>query len=236
MQLEVNNVSYYYGAAIALDNISLSVDKEEIVAIVGSNGAGKTTLLKVISGIFKPSAGKILFEGKRIDGLKAFNIVKLGIALVPEGRQIFPQMTVLENLLMGTYMIKDKRRRKERLKMVYEIFPILEERKNQIANTLSGGEQQMLAIGRALMSSPKLLMLDEPSTGLAPVIVEKIFKLIRKINEEFGISILLVEQNVKKSLSIANRGYVLETGKITMKGSSKELLENEYIKRAYLGL
>jgi len=233
--LEVNSINVFYAKVQALWDVSLKVDEGEMVAVVGANGAGKTTLLKTLSGLIRPTSGTIQFLGKRIDQLLAHKIVEDGISHIPEGRGIFNGLTVLENLKMGAYTAKAWKERDETLKLVYELFPILSERRNQIAGTLSGGEQQMLAIARGLMSKPKLIMLDEPSLGLAPKIVMKIFELIKEINEG-GVTILLVEQNVQQALELAERGYVLETGKISIEGKGKELLRNELVKKAYLGL
>ncbi|MGQ9543594.1 MAG: ABC transporter ATP-binding protein [Candidatus Bathyarchaeia archaeon] len=233
--LKVKDLNVYYGDLQALFNTSLEVNEGEIVSIVGSNGAGKSTTLRTISGLIKPRSGSIEFQEESIEKLPSHQIVERGINLVPEGRRIFPSMTTLENLLLGAYTRKAREKRFETLKWVYEIFPVLKERENQIAGTLSGGEQQMLAIGRGLMSKPKLLMLDEPSLGLAPMIVSKIFEVIQQIRKE-GITILLVEQNVQRALTLANRGYVLQTGKMILEGEGKMLLQNPHIKKAYLGL
>ena len=233
--LSVNKINVFYGDLQALWDVSLKVEKGELVALVGSNGAGKTTTLKTISGLLKPRSGSITFQGVRIDKLQSHQIVELGIVQVPEGRGLFPQMTVYENLLMGAYVKRAWDKRFETLEFVYNLFPILKERKHQIAGTLSGGEQQMLAIAKALMSRPKILMLDEPSIGLAPKLVLKVFEMIKKIHEE-GVTILLVEQNVRRALEIADRAYVLETGRIVLEGTGKELLESEHVKKAYLGL
>jgi len=231
--LEVNKLNVAYGDLQILWDISFNIKNREIVAIIGPNGAGKTTLLNTIIGILKPISGEILFEGVHIEGLSPYEIVKRGISLVPEGRHLFPELTVYENLLMGGYILKTKRDFEERLEFVYNIFPILRERKEQKAGTLSGGEQQMLAVGRALISRPKILMFDEPSLGLAPMLVTEIFDTISDLRDE-GITILLVEQNVKRSLEIADRAYVLENGEIILSGESGELLNNEEIKKAYL--
>jgi len=233
--LEVNGVNVFYAKVQALWDVSLKVDEGEMVTVVGANGAGKTTLLKTLSGLIRSTSGTINFLGKRIDQLPAHTIVEEGISHIPEGRGIFSSLTVLENLKMGAYTAKAWKERDETLKSVYKLFPILSERRNQIAGTLSGGEQQMLAIARGLMSKPKLIMLDEPSLGLAPKLVMKTFELIKEINEE-GVTILLVEQNVQQALELAERGYVLETGKISIEGKGKELLGNELVKKAYLGL
>ena len=231
--LECLSVSVVYGRKIrALHDLSLTVKKGEIVAFIGANGAGKSTIIKTVSGLLHPESGDIFFEGKPIQGLPAHRISTLGIAHVPEGRRIFSRLSVLENLELGAYACPDKRA--ERTEKAFELFPILKERRSQLGGTLSGGEQQMLAIGRALMSGPKLLMLDEPSMGLAPIIVEKIFAIIRQISAQ-GTTILLVEQNAHQSLSLAHRGYVLETGRIVLEGTGHELLQNEKIQHAYLG-
>lgn len=233
--LQVDSVDTYYGDLQALFGISLHIEEKEVISIVGSNGAGKTTTINVISGMLRCSSGKIEFLGKRIDTLPPHRIVEEGIVQIPEGRQLFPKMKVMENLVMGAYTRQARTRIKENLEMVLELFPILKERKDQLAGSLSGGEQQMLAIGRALMARPKLLMLDEPSLGLAPILVKQVFDTVKSINE-FGTTILLVEQNVFNALSISDRGYVLENGRIIMEGEGKEILENEKIKETYLGI
>lgn len=233
--LQVDSVDMYYGDLQALFGVSLYIKEKEIISIVGSNGAGKTTMINVISGMLCCSSGKIEFLGKRIDRLPPHKIVEEGIVQIPEGRQLFPKMNVIENLEMGAYTRQARRKIEENLEMVLGLFPILKERKDQLAGSLSGGEQQMLAIGRALMARPKLLMLDEPSLGLAPMMVRQVFVTVKSINE-FGTTILLVEQNVFNSLSISDRGYVLENGRIVMEGEGKEILENEKIKEAYLGI
>jgi len=233
--LEVNRINVYYGDLQVLWDISLKVDEGEIVALCGSNGAGKSTLLKTISGLLSPRSGSIRFFGERIDGHQPYEIVRKGISLVPEGRRIFPYMTVVDNLKLGAHTQKDERGKEESLKLVYEIFPVLKERKNQLAGTLSGGEQQMLAIGRALMSHPKLLLLDEPSIGLAPIIRERIFEVIREVRKR-GITILLAEQNVYQTLKLADRAYVLENGRVVLTGTGEEVLQNENVKKAYLGI
>ncbi len=233
--LSLDKVEVRYGDAIALFGISLEVPKAEIVSIVGANGAGKSTTIKTISGLLKPRRGQILFEGKRMNDIPAHAVVDLGIIQIPEGRQLFPYMTTLENLELGSYTPEARKRVAESLKRVFDLFPLLLERKDQLAGTLSGGEQQMLAVGRGLMALPKLLMLDEPSLGLAPIMVKSIFEAIAKINHS-GTTILLVEQDVKKSLSLARRGYVMENGKITLQGEAQELLANEHLKKAYLGI
>jgi branched-chain amino acid transport system ATP-binding protein len=232
--LKVLDIETYYGNIYALKGISLEVDRGNIVTVLGANGAGKSTLLRTISGLIYPTKGWIEFEGQRIQGQSPHKIVKAGISHVPEGRELFPQLTVLENLIMGAYIRQRMGEIAKDLEVIYTYFPILGERKDQSASSLSGGEQQMLAIGRALMSRPKLLLLDEPSLGLAPLIVEGIYRIIRMVNRE-GTTILLVEQNAKLALAIANRGYVFETGKVTVSGKSEELLQNEHVKKAYLG-
>lgn len=230
--LKISNLSVAYGGIQAVKNISLDVPKGKIVTLIGSNGAGKSTTLRTIAGVVKPKEGSITFDGKEITGTSADQIVSMGITLVPEGRRVFDNLTVLENLKIGAYVHKD--RIDTELNLVYDLFPRLKERAWQLAGTLSGGEQQMLAVGRALMSRPKLLMMDEPSLGLAPLIVKDIFRIIKTINEE-GITILLIEQNANHALKIADWAYVMETGVITLQGSGSELLVDESIKEAYLG-
>lgn len=232
--LKIENINVFYGAIHALKGISVDVAQGEIVTLIGANGAGKSTTLRTISGLLKPKDGQITFEGKNIAGLAAQEIVKLGISQVPEGRRIFANMTVLENLELGAYIRSDAKGIGEDLQGVFQRFPRLLERKDQIAGTLSGGEQQMLAIGRALMSRPRLLLLDEPSMGLAPLLVKEIFAIIKEINTT-GTTILLVEQNANMALSIAHKAYVLETGRITLGGTAKELSESEAVRKAYLG-
>lgn len=232
--LTLDNIQTYYGNIHALKGISLDVKHGEIVTIIGANGAGKTTVLKTICGLVTPSSGKVMFENNDITGKAVSDIVEAGIAMVPEGRRIFPRMTILENLQLGAYLNKDRKAVKNDLEKVFNIFPILKDRIKQIAGTLSGGEQQMLAIGRALMSRPKLMLLDEPSMGLAPKIVSNIFDIIIKINRE-GTTILLVEQNARMALSIADKGFVIETGKIVLQDTAEKLLNNEQVKKAYLG-
>ena len=232
--LKIDNIDVYYGAIHALKGISLTVNKGEIVTLIGANGAGKSTALRTISGLLKPKNGKISFEGQEITSVKAHEIVKLGISQVPEGRRIFTEMTVMENLDMGAFTRKDKDGIKEDLAQVFKRFPRLEERRDQLAGTLSGGEQQMLAMGRALMSRPNLLLLDEPSMGLAPLLIKEIFHIIEDINKT-GTTVLLVEQNANMALSIANRAYVLETGRITLAGDAKKLAASEDVRKAYLG-
>ncbi|RLB20399.1 MAG: branched-chain amino acid ABC transporter ATP-binding protein [Deltaproteobacteria bacterium] len=233
--LEVKSLHVYYGDFQILDDVSIYVNDYEIVSIVGANSAGKSTLLNAISGIAAIKSGDILFRSKRIGYLKPHEIARLGLILVPEGRRIFPIMTVLENLLVGSVREEARQRRQETLDYVFSLFPVLKERKNQLGGTLSGGEQQMLAIARGLMALPSLLMLDEPSVGLAPIMVETIFNVISEISRG-KIPILLVEQNVQRSLSIASRGYILERGKIRMEGIGQEVLANPYVKETYLGL
>ncbi len=231
--LEVNNINVYYGAIHAIKDISFCVEQGEIVTLIGANGAGKTTTLQTISGLLRSQTGSIVFEGQNISSTAAHKLVSHGLAQVPEGRRIFLQMTVEENLEMGAFTQPNAGIPQD-LEMVFEQFPRLKERRRQVAGTLSGGEQQMLAMGRALMSHPKLLMLDEPSMGLAPILVEQIFEIIRNLNQN-GSTILLVEQNAQMALSIAHRGYVLETGKVVTTGSGAELIQSPEIKRAYLG-
>ncbi len=231
--LELSNVNVYYGPIHAVKNISLKIEEGEIVTLIGANGAGKSTTLKSISGLEKCEAGEIKFRGENIHSLTPTNIVKLGISYVPEGRRIFSKMTVMENLEMGAFTRKDKKGVKEDFEKIFSLFPRLKERKEQIAGTLSGGEQQMLAIGRGLMSRPQLLLLDEPSMGLAPIIVKEIFSIIENINKE-GISILLVEQNANMALKVSDRAYIIRNGEIELEGKSKEMLEDERVKKAYL--
>jgi branched-chain amino acid transport system ATP-binding protein len=233
--LEVKNLYVYYESALALSDVSLKVDGGEIVSVVGSNGAGKSTLLKTVVGLVKPRSGEIEFNGERIDDLSTPEIISKGVSLIPEGRRLFPNMTVLENLEMGAYTKEAWGKKEETLDFVFSLFPILKERQGQLAGTLSGGEQQMLAIARGLMSRPRLLMLDEPSLGLAPKLVAKVFETVEELNKK-GLTILLVEQNVLHSLRLCDRGYVLENGKIVLSGRGDELLENAYVKEAYLGI
>ena len=233
--LEIKNLTVGYGAITALHGISLSVPAGAIVALNGANGAGKTTALKTVSGLLKPRSGEILYDGKNIAGLPSHQIVKLGISHVPEGRMIFANLSVMENLQMGAYLQKDRTIVRRELENVFAAFPRLQEREKQIAGTLSGGEQQMLAIGRALMSKPKLLMLDEPSLGLAPLLVKTIFEKIVEINRQQGITILLVEQNANLALEVSGFSYVLETGKVALSGDSAALRQNPQVKSAYLG-
>jgi branched-chain amino acid transport system ATP-binding protein len=233
--LEIKNLVVNYGAIAALHGISLSVPAGKIVTLIGANGAGKTTTLKTISGLLKPASGEILYEGKNIAGLPPHQIVARGISQSPEGRMVFANLTVLENLQLGAYLQKDKNVVRRELEHIFALFPRLKEREKQIAGTLSGGEQQMLAIGRALMSRPKLLLLDEPSLGLAPLLVKTIFEKIVEINRAQGLTILLVEQNANLALEISHVGYVLETGKVVLQGDSCELRQNPKVKSAYLG-
>lgn len=233
--LKVDGINVFYGDVQVLWEVSFEVDEGEIMVIVGSNGAGKTTTLKTTSGLLHPASGTIRFLGEKIDRVSPHRVVEMGIAHIPEGRRLFPYMTTLENLEMGAYTSRARGKRKENLEWVFELFPILRERKDQLAGTLSGGEQQMLAIGRGLMSGPRLLMLDEPSLGLAPMLVLEVFETVKRINEQ-GVTIILVEQNVHHALELADRAYVLENGRITLEGTGKELLENDYVKEAYLGL
>ncbi len=232
--LKITDIEVYYGNIYALKGISLEVDQGNIVAVLGANGAGKSTLLKAISGLIFPVRGEIGFMQERINGISPHRIVRMGISHVPEGRELFPDLTVFENLMMGAYIKKRIKKIADDLDVIYGHFPILRERKSQNASSLSGGEQQMLAIGRALMSNPRLLLLDEPSLGLAPRLVEGIYRIIRGINGE-GTTILLVEQNARVALTIANYGYVFETGKVTVVGRGADLLQNEHVKKAYLG-
>jgi branched-chain amino acid transport system ATP-binding protein len=232
--LKLENVHVYYGAIHAIKGISLEVNQGEIVTLIGANGAGKTSTLRTISGLEKAQQGRVVFMEQDISTLPAPQIVKMGVSHVPEGRRVFTNMSVTENLELGAYLSKDKKTNEANMKRVFDHFPRLHERRFQLAGTLSGGEQQMLAMGRALMSKPKLMMLDEPSMGLAPILVRQIFSIIEEIHRE-GTTILLIEQNAHMALSVANRGYVLETGKIVMHGPAKELLDSEEIKNAYLG-
>ena len=232
--LEVRDLQVYYGVIQAIKNVSFKVNEGEIIALIGANGAGKTTILQTISGLITPKQGEIIYDGTDLKKVPAHHIVSMGLAHVPEGRRVFSQLTVYENLLMGSYTRSDKKETEETLRRVYERFPRLEERKNQMAGTLSGGEQQMLAMGRALMSKPKIVLMDEPSMGLSPILVEEVFDIIQSINKS-GTTVLLVEQNAKKALSIAHRAYVIETGKIVLEGDAKELMNNESVKKAYLG-
>jgi len=233
--LELVDVEVAYGDLPALRGISVSVEAGETLSVVGANGAGKTTMLRTISGLMRPRAGHILLDGERLDHLPSHAIVAHGVVQVPEGRKIFPSLTVLENLELGSYVPAARARRREGLQQVFALFPRLEERRRQAAGTMSGGEQQMLAIGRALMARPRVLMLDEPSLGLAPIIVKEIFRIIGEINR-LGTTVLLVEQNTRQALALSRRGYVLENGRVVLEGSGAELLGNEHVKRAYLGM
>ena len=233
--LEVSNLDVFYGNSQALRDVSLRVDEGEVVALVGANGAGKTTLLNTISGALCPASGSVEFLGKRIDRLAPDTIVQLGISHIPEGRRLFTSMTVRENLELGAYTSKAWKRKEETIEEVYQLFPVLKERARQSASKLSGGEGQMVAIGRGLMSSPKLCMFDEPSYGLAPLLVKEMFCIIQNLREQ-GITILLIEQNVHRALEIADRAYVLENGHISLQGDSKELHRSDYVRKAYLGL
>ncbi|MDU3395793.1 MAG: ABC transporter ATP-binding protein [Clostridiales bacterium] len=231
--LEVRDLEVHYGVIQAIKGISFDVEQGEIVALIGANGAGKTTTLHTITGLINAKAGKILYEGRDVTKIPGYKLVSMGVAHVPEGRRVFSTLTVLQNLRMGAYTRKDKAEMEATLKMIYQRFPRLEERKNQLAGTLSGGEQQMLAMGRALMSHPKMVVMDEPSMGLSPIYVNEIFDIIQKINED-GTTVLLVEQNAKKALSIAHKAYVLETGRIVLRGDARELMNNDQVKKAYL--
>jgi branched-chain amino acid transport system ATP-binding protein len=233
--LEVSNLDTFYGRIQTLWGVSLTINEAEIVALVGANGAGKTTLLNTISGLLRPAAGSIEFLGRRIDGLPSNAIVELGMSHIPEGRKLFPDMSVRENLEMGAYSKRVWKNKQETLDEVYQLFPILKLRQRQLARTLSGGEQQMVAIGRGLMSRPKLCIIDEPSSGLAPMVVDEIFEIIQRLSAQ-GIAVFLIEQNVQQTLEIAERAYVLENGRVIRTGESERLLQEEFIKKAYLGL
>ncbi len=232
--LKVTDLQVYYGVIQAIKGISFEVNEGEVIALIGANGAGKTTILHTITGLVEAKGGTVEFEGTNITKMPGHKIVTLGMAHVPEGRRVFAELTVLENLKLGAYTRKDKNEIEASLQMVYKRFPRLEERKNQLAGTLSGGEQQMLAMGRALMSHPKIILMDEPSMGLSPIFVNEIFDIIKEVSAG-GTTVLLVEQNAKKALSIADRAYVLETGKIVLEGDAKELMNDESVKKAYLG-
>jgi len=233
--LEVSNIDTFYGKIQALWGVSLKIEEAEIVALVGGNGAGKTTLLNTISGLLHPASGSVVFQGKRIDGLTPHAIAELGMSHIPEGRRLFPDMSVRENLEMGAYTKRVWKNRRETLDEVYGLFPALKSRQGQLASTLSGGEQQMVAIGRGLMSQPKLCFIDEPSSGLAPLMVDEIFRIIPGLRDK-GIAIFLIEQNVQQTLEISDRAYVLENGRVTLAGKSNQLLQEEPIRKAYLGL
>jgi branched-chain amino acid transport system ATP-binding protein len=233
--LKICNVNTLYGKAQALWDVCLEINEAEIVALLGSNGVGKTTLLNTISGLLRPASGSVEFLGKRIDGLPPHSIVEIGISHVPEGGRVFPDMTVRENLEMGAYPYHAWKQKEETLEQVYQVFPILKERGGQLARTLSGGERQMLAIGRGLMSKPRLCLLDEPSYGLAPLLVTEIFRIIQGLRDQ-GITVFLIEQNVRRALEIADRAYVLENGRICLEGACDELLQSDFVRKAYLGL
>lgn len=232
--LQVKDLSISYGAIQAVRHVDFEVKEGEIVALIGANGAGKSTILKALSGVIKPNSGTIEYENQSLTGQKASQIVAAGISQVPEGRHVFPAMTVMENLQLGAYLQKDRAQIEARLQNIYEMFPILKERQHQDAATLSGGEQQMLVMARAMMAGPKLLLLDEPSMGLAPIYIQKVFEIIQKINAQ-GTTILLIEQNAHQALAIADRGYVIASGEIQLSGTGKELLNDPQVKRAYLG-
>ncbi len=232
--LEIKDLKVKYGGITALDGISMKVPDGKIITLVGANGAGKSTTLRSITKLVTPVSGSITYEGKELTHMNTQDIVKMGITLVPEGRHVFADMTVDENLMIGAYLRKDKNF-KEDIEFIHEMFPILKERAKQLSGTLSGGEQQMLAVGRALMSNPKVMMMDEPSLGLAPLVVKDIFRIIQKVNKEKGVTILLIEQNANAALKIADYGYVMETGKIGLEGTGEELLANERVKELYLG-
>lgn len=232
--LEIKDLEVYYGMIQAIKGISFQVNEGEVIALIGANGAGKTTILHTVTGLLSPKCGSVLFEGKDITKVPAHKIVSLGMAHVPEGRRVFAELTVYENLKMGAYTRKNKNELEQTLESVYQRFPRLRERKNQLAGTLSGGEQQMLAMGRALMSHPKIILMDEPSMGLSPILVNQIFDIIEEVSKS-GTTVLLVEQNAKKALAIADRAYVLETGKIVLEGDADQLMNDDSIKKAYLG-
>lgn len=234
--LEVNDIRVGYDGVLALHGITFRVDEGEIVSIVGSNGAGKSTTIKTISGILKPVSGTIVFDGARLDTMPAHKVADLGIAHVPEGRKLFARQTVYENLLLGAYTRKNAKNREEDLERIFSLFPVLKERRDQNAGTLSGGEQQMLAIGRGLMLRPRLLMLDEPSLGIAPKLVDKIFETVKELNQREKLTILLVEQNVREALELASRAYVVQTGRVIMEGTGDQLLATDAIQKAYLGI
>lgn len=233
--LEIKDLKVKYGGITALDGISMQVPEGKIITLVGANGAGKSTTLRSITRLVNPVAGTITYEGKELTNMNTQDIVKLGITLVPEGRHVFADMTVDENLMIGAYLRKDKENLPEDIAFIHEMFPILKERGKQLSGTLSGGEQQMLAVGRALMSNPKVMMMDEPSLGLAPLVVKDIFRIIQQVNKEKGVTILLIEQNANAALKIADYGYVMETGKIGLEGTGQELLANSRVKELYLG-
>lgn len=232
--LEIRDLTVHYDKALAVESVSLEINEGEIVSIVGANGAGKTTVIRSISGQKKPTSGEIIFEGKRINGMPPYDVVKLGVVQIPAGRQIFSTMSVLDNLKIGAYLRKDRDGIKKDLEGVYQHFPILKEKQSQAGGQLSGGQQQMLAVGRALMAGPRLLLMDEPSIGLSPILVAEVGKIIKDINSR-GISILLVEQNARMALKLASRAYILETGRISLKGNCEDLIDNEEVQRCYLG-
>ncbi len=232
--LKIEDLQVYYGVINAIKGVSFEVNEGEVIALIGANGAGKTTILHTITGLVAPKSGSITFEGVSLNKIPAHKIISLGMAHVPEGRRIFQELTVYENLMLGAYIMKDKAQIEKNLKYVYDHFPRLSERRAQIAGTLSGGEQQMLAMGRALMSNPKIILMDEPSMGLSPLLVSEIFRIIKEVSND-GTTVLLVEQNAKKALSIADRAYVLETGKIVLSGKASDLLSDKRVKEAYLG-
>mgnify|MGYP002565193514 FL=1 len=232
--LKVENLEVAYGMIKAIKGVSFEVNEGEVIALIGANGAGKTTILHTVTGLLSPQAGSIVFEGVELTKIPAHKIVGMGMAHVPEGRRVFQELTVLENLKLGAFILNDKKRIESNLEYVYTHFPRLKERRGQVAGTLSGGEQQMLAMGRALMSNPKIILMDEPSMGLSPILVSEIFNIIKEVSAD-GTTVLLVEQNAKKALSIANRAYVLETGKVVLEGDAKELMNDEQVKKAYLG-
>lgn len=233
--LKVNNIDVFYGDLQVLWDISFEVKEKEIVVLIGANGAGKSTTIKAVSSLLTPVKGSIEFNGTRMDQLPPYKIIEYGIVHVPEGRRLFPDMSVEENLIMGALHGEAKSKRIETMKYVYDLFPRMKERRKQMAGTLSGGEQQMLAVGRGLMSLPKLMMFDEPSLGLAPILVQEIFSMVKRINEE-GVTVLLVEQNVRQTLAMCNRAYVLENGRVVLEGTSQELMNNEHVKEAFLGI
>lgn len=232
--LKVEDLQVYYGVINAIKGVSFEVNEGEVIALIGANGAGKTTILHTITGLISPKTGRVIFEDKDITKIPAHKIVNMGMAHVPEGRRIFQELSVSENLKLGAFVLKDKEQINKNIEYVYEHFPRLKEREKQVAGTLSGGEQQMLAMGRALMSNPRIILMDEPSMGLSPLLVSEIFEIIKEVSKD-GKTVLLVEQNAKKALSIADRAYVLETGKIALSGDAKELMNNDRIKKAYLG-
>lgn len=233
--LEIKNLKVKYGGIVALNGINMTIPDGKIVTLVGANGAGKSTTLRSITKLVTPAEGSITYDGKELTTMSTQDIVKMGITLVPEGRHVFADMTVEENLKIGAYLRKDKQNLRQEIEFIHEMFPILKKRSGQLSGTLSGGEQQMLAVGRALMSKPKLLMMDEPSLGLAPLVIKDIFEIIKKVNKEQGMTILLIEQNANAALKIADYGYVMETGNIGLEGTGEELLANERVKELYLG-